>query len=116
MQIKALITLHFDGETVKPGTAINLDDKEAQNLIARGFASTDGLSAEDTTPAVETDNGPSLEDVIEVIEMLDPEKDFNKDGTPSVEVIESLLEVNISAALRDQAWEQFQKDREANAS
>ncbi len=122
MQITALITLHADGETVKPGTVINLDSDEAKTLIARGFAATTGSLSEDdnsksdATSVVETNTGPSLEDIIEAIEMLDPEKDFTKDGSPKVDVIESLLEENISADMRDKAWEQFQKDREVNAS
>jgi len=123
MQIKALITLHVDGEAAKPGTVIDLDDNEAKALIKRGFATvTDRLSEKDNsendaTPVVEpTNKGPSLEDVIEVIEMLDPETDFTKDGSPKVEIIESLLEENISGDMRDKAWEQLQKDREVNAS
>lgn len=121
MQITALITLNVDGDTIMPGEIVSLDKKEAERLIARGFAVTDRLSEEvnsesDATTVVDTNTGPSLEDIIEAIEMLDPETDFTKDGSPKVDVIESLLEEDISADIRDKAWEQLQKDREGNAS
>ena len=118
MQITALITLDVDGKTVHPHETVTLDKKEAERLIARGFAATGGLSDGKTSDtATNTDDtGPSLEDIIEVIEMLDPKKDYGKSGKPNVDAIETVLEADISAELRDQAWEQILKDREANAS
>ena len=116
MQITALITLDVDGKTVHPHETVTLDKKEAERLIARGFATaTGGLSGKDSSET-ETNTGPSIDDVIEVIEMLDPKKDYGKSGKPNVDAIETVLEANISAELRDQAWEQILKDREANAS
>lgn len=116
MKIKTLITLHADGEIVKPGESIDLNENEAMSLIHRGFAVTDRLSDKESSESetsIETNDVPSLEDIIEVIEMLNPETDFGKSGKPNVDAIESVLEANISADMRDQAWEQFQKDREA---
>ena len=115
MQITALITLDVDGKTVHPHETVTLDKKEAERLIARGFATTGGLLEEDRSETA-TNTGPSIDDVIEVIEMLDPKKDYGKSGKPNVDAIETVLEANISADLRDQAWEQILKDREANAS
>jgi len=115
MQVTALITLHVDGELIKPNQTVTLDKKEANSLIARGFAATGGLSGKDT-PETKSENTPSLEDIIEVIEMLDPSKDYGKSGKPNVDAIETMLEANISADLRDQAWEQVLADRNANAS
>jgi hypothetical protein len=48
--------------------------------------------------------------------MLDPAKDYGKSGKPNVDAIETMLETNISADLRDQAWTQVLADRSANAS
>ena len=115
MQVTALITLHVNGEVIKPNKTVTLDKKEADSLIARGFAATGGLSGEKKTET-KSENAPSLDDIIEVIEMLDPEKDYGKSGKPNVDAIETMLEANISAALRDQAWEQVLADRNANAS
>lgn len=115
MQITALITLDVDGKTVHPHETVTLDKKEAERLIARGFAATGGLSVEDSSETA-TNTGPSIDDVIEVIEMLDPKKDYGKSGKPNVDAIETVLEADISAELRDQAWEQILKDREVNAS
>ena len=115
MQVTALITLHVDGEVIKPNKTVTLDKKEADSLIARGFATAGGLSGE-TKIETKAENTPSLEDIIEVIEMLDPEKDYGKSGKPNVDAIETVLEANISADLRDQAWEQLLTDRNANAS
>lgn len=115
MQITALITLDVDGKTIHPHETVTLDKKEAERLIARGFATTGRLS-DGTTSETVTNTEPSIDDVIEVIEMLDPKKDYGKSGKPNVDAIETVLEANISAELRDQAWEQILKDREANAS
>ena len=115
MQITALITLDVDGKTVHPHETVTLDKKEAERLISRGFAGTAGCSGQDSSKTA-TNTGPSIDDVIEVIEMLDPKKDYGKSGKPNVDAIETVLEANISAELRDQAWEQILKDREANAS
>lgn len=115
MKVTALITLHVNGEVIKPNQTVTLDKKEADSLIARGFAATGGFSGEETSETKAT-TGPSLEDIIEVIEMLDPSKDYGKSGKPNVDAIETVLDANISADLRDQAWEQVLADRNANAS
>jgi hypothetical protein len=116
MQVTALITLHVDGEVIKPNQTVSLDKDEANKLIARGFATAiGGLSGKDK-PQTKAENTPSLEDIIEVIEMLDPAKDYGKSGKPNVDAIETMLETNISADLRDQAWTQVLADRNANAS
>ena len=117
MQITALITLDVDGKTVHPLETATLDKKEAERLIARGFATTAtvGFSGEDSSNT-DTNTGPSIDDVIEVIDMLDPKKDYGKSGKPNVDAIETVLEADISAELRNQAWEQILKDREAEAS
>ena len=44
MQVTALITLHVDGEVIKPNQTVTLDKKEAESLIARGFAAVTGGS------------------------------------------------------------------------
>ena len=110
MKVKALITLHVDGDIAKPGQTVSLDKKEAESLIERNFVSyIDGGSKDEPS---EPENQPSLEDIIEVIEMLDPETDYGKSGKPNVEAIETLLEANISADMRDQAWEEILKQQE----
>ncbi|MDE1465614.1 hypothetical protein [Spartinivicinus poritis] len=63
---------------------------------------------------VEINNTTSdvMEDIIEVIGMLDAnhnEDDWAKDGKPKVEAIEGLLDKDISAAQRNQAWAEYQQ-------
>jgi hypothetical protein len=54
---------------------------------------------------------PTLEDIVDAIAALDPAKDFGKNGKPNVEALEDLLDANITAALRDEAWDVFQKEQ-----
>ena len=55
-----------------------------------------------------------MEDIIDVIHDLDPSQDYGKSGKPNVDALEILLDANISAAQRDDAWEVFLKEQEAN--
>jgi len=41
---------------------------------------------------------------------LDPESDFTAGGLPKVEVIEQMLEANITAEQRDEAWAKVQAE------
>jgi hypothetical protein len=54
---------------------------------------------------------PTLEDIVDAIAALDPAKDFGKNGKPNVEALEDLLDANITAAQRDEAWDVFQKEQ-----
>ncbi|HGP6087893.1 TPA: hypothetical protein ACLNTW_003669, partial [Vibrio cholerae O1] len=58
-----------------------------------------------------TQSIPTLEDIVDAISALDPAKDFGKNGKPNVEALEDLLDANITAAQRDEAWEIFQKEQ-----
>ncbi|WP_163833283.1 hypothetical protein [Spartinivicinus ruber] len=60
---------------------------------------------------VENTSPDALEEMIEVIGMLDAnrdEEDWSKDGKPKVEAIEGLLNQDISAAQRNEAWKIYQ--------
>ena len=119
MKVIAIITLQVDGKTIFPGKSVDVANEEAQSLIDRGFAQS---ATKTTTAAPETSKTPppppplsaSLDDIIEAIEILNPETDFAKNGKPKVEAIEAVLGENIDAEARDKAWELYQKELEAD--
>ena len=126
VKIKAIITLHINGEDHAPGAVVDIVDDEAKRLITRGFATAHGQDkAAAATPAASGSQktetppaggggkpAPTIEDIVEAIAALDPAKDYGKNGKPNVDAIETVLGTNISAAQRDQAWEAFQKEKE----
>lgn len=111
MKITAIITLHVDGKTILPGKSVDISNEEAKSLIDRGFAkSADALAVAEQKPVQPQQPEPAIDDVIEAIEILNPETDFAKNGKPKVEAIETVLGQNISAETRDKAWELYQKE------
>ncbi len=117
MKITAIITLHVDGKAILPGKSVDISDEEATSLIERGFAkSADASISTEHKPAQTHQPEPAIDDVIEAIEILNPETDFAKNGKPKVEAIEAVLGQNISADTRDKAWELYQKELEADGA
>jgi hypothetical protein len=113
MKIIAIITLQVDGKTILPGKSVDISDEEAKSLIERGFAKSADVSAmTEQKPAQQPE--PAIDDVIEAIEILNPETDFAKNGKPKVEAIEAVLGQNISGETRDKAWELYQKELAAD--
>jgi hypothetical protein len=95
---------------------VDLADEEAQRLMSRGFAESGGQEVTSNPPAPQSQGqqrkgAPTLEDIVDAISALDPAKDFGKNGKPNVEALEDLLDANITAALRDEAWDVFQKEQ-----
>ncbi len=116
MKIKAIITLHANGKAYTPGSIVDLADDEAQRLLSRGFAESGGQETTSNPPAPQGQSqqhkaAPTLEDIVDAIAALEPAKDFGKNGKPNVEALEDLLDANITAALRDEAWDIFQKEQ-----
>lgn len=119
MKIKATITLHANGTSYPPGSLLDLADDEAARLVSRGFAEGGETEPAADTPAPATQRGqspsrkpaPTLEDIVDAIAALDPAKDFGKNGKPNVEALEDLLDANVTASQRDEAWERYQKDQ-----
>jgi hypothetical protein len=116
MKIKAIITLHTNGKAYTPGSTVDLADDEAQRLVSRGFAESGGQEATSNPPAPQSHGqqrkaAPTVEDIVDAIAALDPAKDFGKNGKPNVEALEDLLDANITAAQRDEAWDVFQKEQ-----
>ena len=113
MKVKALITLVANGKAHLPPSIVDLSDDEAERIIARGFAEAIQKEAPTSPPPKQpsTQSNPTLEDIVDAISALDPAKDFGKNGKPNVEALEDLLDANITAAQRDEAWEIFQKEQ-----
>lgn len=102
-------------EYAPPGTEVELEDKDAQALIDRGFVSS--IKQKPQIQTVKTPVKPSIDDIIEVITGLDPEQDYGKTtGKPNVDAIEALLGANISGAERDEAWAKYQAEMDKNQS
>jgi len=116
MKIKANITLHANGKVYAPGSLVDLADEEAQRIVSRGFAENEEQEPVLHSPAVQGQTSlhkavPTIEDIVDAIAALDPAKDFGKNGKPNVDAIEDLLDANITAAQRDEAWERFRQDQ-----
>ena len=116
MKVIAIITLQVEGKTILPGKSVDIANEEAQSLIDRGFAqsATNEMTAAPETLKTPPPPSASLDDIIEAIEILNPETDFAKNGKPKVEAIEAVLGENIDAEARDKAWELYQKELEAD--
>lgn len=122
MKIRALITLSVNGKDHAPDAILDVADDEAKRLIARGFAiqgqgKVPVAAADSNTPGAPPADGnskpaPTIEDIVEAIAGLDPAKDYGKNGKPNVDAIQALLDADITAAQRDQAWEIYQKENE----
>lgn len=116
MKIKTIITLHANGKVYSPGSVFDLSDDEAERIISCGFADRENKEPTSDEPAAQEKTQqpkvvPTLEDIVDAIAALDFAKDFGKNGKPNVDAIEDLLDANITAAQRDEAWEIFQKDQ-----
>ncbi len=116
MKIKANITLHANGKVYAPGSLVDLADEEAQRLLSRGFAENEEQEVVPHSPTAQGQPSPhkavpTIEDIVDAIAALDPAKDFGKNGKPNVDAIEDLLDANITAAQRDEAWERFRQDQ-----
>ena len=116
VKIKANITLHANGNVYAPGSLVDLADEEAQRLLSRGFAKNEEQEVVPYSPTAQGQPSPhkavpTIEDIVDAIAALDPAKDFGKNGKPNVDAIEDLLDANITAAQRDEAWERFRQDQ-----
>ena len=91
-------------EFVSPNSSIHLNRKVAQALIDRGFAAqVKSVCQQEGLPSAQG----LVDEIIDAIDDVAP-NDFGKDGKPSVKAIEEIMGVNISAADRDEAWENYQ--------
>jgi hypothetical protein len=116
VKIKAIITLHANGKVYAPGSLVDLADEEAQRLLSRGFAESEEQEIVPHSPTPQGQSSPhqavpTIEDIVDAISALDPAKDFGKNGKPNVDALEDLLDANITAAQRDEAWEIYQKEQ-----
>lgn len=109
VQIKGRVTLYVNGKAVPPGEVVELNRGEAEYLAGRDLVEV----FETTAPAPATITPPPAptvteEDVIEAILQLDEATGFTTAGLPKVELLEEILETNISASQRDAAWAKIQ--------
>jgi hypothetical protein len=116
MKIKAIITLHANGKVYAPGSLVDLANEEAQRLLSQGFAESEEQEIVLHSPTPQSQSSPhqaipTIEDIVDAISALDPAKDFGKNGKPNVDALEDLLDANITAAQRDEAWEIYQKEQ-----
>ena len=88
---------------VPPGEPFSIDDTEGQLLIERQFA----VAAQEQ-PAQASPQSDQLDAIVDAIAEL-PESAYGKDGKPSVKAIQNIIDVEITASQRDEAWLAFQK-------
>ena len=110
VQIKGHVTLYVNGKAVPPGEVVGLNRGEAEYLAGRDLVEV----FEATAPAPATIAPPpppptvDEEDIIEAILQLDEATGFTTAGLPKVELLEEILETNLSASQRDAAWAKIQ--------
>lgn len=121
-----LSTIRFDGRPIKPGTddeAVVLempqdvfDELEVIGAVAEvveieGVDDTqDGGSETDNngTDTGGTDAPLTLDEIVTAIGQLG-DKDFTQSGAPEVKALEAVLDVQITAVQRDNAWATYQE-------
>ena len=106
MQLIGNITLYVDDKHIPPGEIVDLEDAEAESLIARGLA----FSVNKNQPKSHAE--PSVADVAEAILQLDEDVDYTKDGLPNVDSLANKMGVSISADLRNKAFEYLNSQNE----
>ncbi len=87
---------------VLPGDRLEINDEEANRLIERQHAVL--ASNEALTTAPQSDHIAAIVDAIAEL----PSQSYGKDGKPSVKAIQSIIDVDITATQRDEAWQHFQ--------
>ena len=88
---------------IPPGQPFQIDEDEGHALIKRLFA-----VASREQPAQSTVQSDHLDAIVDAIAEL-PESAYGKDGKPSVKAIQNIIDVEITASQRDEAWLAFQK-------
>tara|TARA_R110000796_G_scaffold11478_2_gene38151 strand:- start:61888 stop:62274 length:387 start_codon:yes stop_codon:yes gene_type:complete len=121
-----LITVDHDGKKIKPGGTVDLTSEQAAPLIRGGFIGSKPQNAPALDEPASSDAGAGteptsaepaseLDRVIEAIGKIDPAKTdlFTGAGQPKTEAIEDVegIDFPVSAALRNEAWDQFQKQQ-----
>ncbi|SDR15612.1 hypothetical protein [Pseudovibrio sp. Tun.PSC04-5.I4] len=94
-----LAGLRHNGKRYEPGESVEMTEAQAETLQALGILSEattlKGIlrnkGALDLTPA------ERVAEIKDTILALDPESDFNKDGTPKVKAVELLTGFDVSA-------------------
>ena len=124
MQIKMLTRYAGPSGTCKPGEVITLSEKEAKSLISGGyalsvsgknknFAATPGERVDVRTPSQMKDGQPESEQkdreeqILDAVRMVieeDNKSNLIANGSPSVGVLEDLLDFDITPAERDAAF------------
>lgn len=112
--------------TIQPaGTALALSDTEARYWIQQGLAKaldssepnlchqhqeTDASTCHDENVNVDDMSLEANELQMALLDAMDdlPPEALGREGKPTVKALEAILEKNISAAERDQAWKTYQ--------
>lgn len=131
MEYPVLITVSHDGKTAKPGSTVDMSVEAAAPLIHKGFLGAEVVDASaepDTTAATaiklnqvlggskdEPAPATELDRLVAAIATLDLANAdlFTGSGKPKTEALEDIegIDFTVSAALRDEAWDQFQKQQ-----
>lgn len=97
MKVKIIQATVVAGKQVSKGTQMEVSNKDGRTLLAAGRAKRLG-SGEETM---------SIHDAIQSLNPANPEH-FTKDGKPKTDALEDLLGREVSAAERDEAWEEYE--------
>jgi phosphoglycolate phosphatase-like HAD superfamily hydrolase len=139
MEYPVLIAVDHDGKKYKPGGKVDMTAEQAAPLIRSGFIGAKSADTEQTDFAAVANTAVKLQEtlqalaseqagaegegeqpspldrVVEAIGKIDPAKTelFTGSGKPKTEAVEAVegIDFPVSAALRDQAWDQFQKQQ-----
>lgn len=87
-------------QVFKPGQNVTLNPEEATRLLDAQMAVV--------SVSKQTDSSELIESIVDAIAEL-PKSGFAKDGKPNVKALQNILEFEVSAIQRDEAWQQFQQ-------
>lgn len=93
----------------EPGDILVIGDQEATDWVARKFAQ---FKSNDQYGSMGTIDDTPLDAIVDAIAEL-PSTGYGKDGKPNVKALQNILEVEVTAMQRDDAWTRFQQLRDA---
>lgn len=85
-----------------PGQVVTLNTEEAKRLMDSQLV----VASHHDSPVSEA--ADFIDAIVDAIAEL-PSSGFAKDGKPNIKALQNILECEVSATQRDEAWEQFQQ-------
>lgn len=101
--------IKYDGEDYEVGDSIDLDEKEAKDLLAvKALGEADGAAG--NTPSAPTDEDERIAAIVDAIGKLDKKEtaSWTKGNSPQIPALQAITGWVVTGKDRDAAWEKVQ--------